>query len=769
MIGQRIRVRGIVQGVGFRPTVWRLARDEQLVGEVWNYGEGVEIHAWGSASSLERFVQRLRDEPPPLAEISEILVDSLDAAISAPADFRIVDSRSGETHTDIAADAATCPACLREILNPADRRYRYPFTNCTHCGPRLSINREIPYDRVNTSMAPFTMCPTCQGEYDDPADRRFHAQPNACPECGPRLWLEDSQGTRLEPQEDEDAVTLTARLLSEGKIVAIKGLGGFHLACDAGNHEAVETLRQRKQRYHKPFALMARDVEMIRSYAEVDEREAELLTATAAPIVVVSQAGEALPEALAPGQQSLGFMLPYTPLHHLLMQEMSCPIVLTSGNRSHEPQVIDNEEARQQLGQIADYFMLHDRAIVNRLDDSVVRIADEEPRLLRRARGYAPQPIRLHDEFAHKKSILAMGAELKSTFCLLREGKAILSQHIGDLEDVRTHQSYRDNLQLYRQLFDFKPDVIAVDAHPNYLSSQLGQAMAAEEGISLVTAQHHHAHVAACMAEHGVTPHEGKVLGIAMDGLGYGENGELWGGEFLLADYAGYERIAHLESVAMLGGSQAMYEPWRNTYAHLANALGWETVASRYSGLEIVDFLQRKPLATLDTMIARGLNSPRASSAGRLFDAVAAALGLCREQAGYEGQAAIELEAIAAPEMAATGPDYPIRFIDAEIQWAPLWRALLDDLQSGVAPATIAARFHHSVARAVCETAIHLCSVHHINTVVLSGGVFQNRLLLEGCAGRLRDVGLRVLSPRQTPANDGGLALGQAVVALYNS
>ncbi len=769
MVGQRIRILGIVQGVGFRPTVWRLAREEKVVGEVWNDGKGVMIHAWGETLCLERFVERLRNEPPPLALIEAFDVTRLDASHQAPDDFRIVQSQAGEARTGVAADAATCPECLAEIRDPDNRRYRYPFTNCTHCGPRLSIIRKIPYDRANTSMAPFVMCLACQAEYDEPSDRRFHAQPNACPECGPQLWLEGRDGVRIEPNRGEDIVATAARLLHEGRILAIKGIGGIHLACDAGNSEAVEALRQRKQRYHKPFALMARDVAMVRRYAVVTEADSQQLESTAAPIVVVKREGEGLPAELAPGQNTLGFMLPYTPLHHLLLRELSRPIVFTSGNRSHEPQVIDNEEAREQLCEIADYLLLHDRDIVNRLDDSVIRIADNKPRLLRRARGYAPQPILLPQCFEEAKNILALGAELKNTFCLLKQGKAILSQHIGDLEDARTHESFRHNIELYRQLFDFTPSIIAVDAHPNYLSTQLGQAIAAEENIPLISVQHHHAHIAACMAEHEMTPGDGKVLGVALDGLGYGENGELWGGEFLLADYRGFERLAHFQPVAMPGGGQAMYEPWRNTFAHLSSALGWEQVAANYADLELIHFLNNKPLPTLQAMIERGLNSPKASSAGRLFDAVAATLGLCRARAGYEGQAAIELEALAANHFQAQSEfAYGYELQGKCVSWAPLWSSLLKDLSAKVAPGIVAARFHHCVASAVAETAVELCSRYGVETVVLSGGVFQNRLMLERCGELLRRQGLRLLSPIAIPANDGGLSLGQAVIACVS-
>jgi len=767
--GECIRVSGIVQGVGFRPTVWRLARECGLVGRVWNDAEGVSIHAWGPPESLENLVQRLQTEQPPLSRIERIVRTALGDVEEVPGEFRIVASREGEIRTGVAADAATCPECLAEVLDPANRRYRYPFTNCTHCGPRLSIVRAIPYDRANTSMAVFPMCPRCRAEYEDPADRRFHAQPNACGDCGPRVWLVAADGKALPPDEGCDAIETAARLIREGGILAIKGIGGIHLACDAGNDTAVDRLRARKHRYHKALALMARDIEMVARYAQVSEQEATLLHDRAAPIVVLNAAGESLANGVAPGQNTLGFMLPYTPLHHLLMQDMTRPLVLTSGNRSDEPQTIDNADARRRLERIADYYLLHDRDIVNRLDDSVLRVADGQPRFLRRARGYAPQPILLPAEFAGAGPLLAMGGELKNTFCLLKAGRAILSQHIGDLEDAMTFRNYLHNLELYRGLFDHRPACIAVDKHPDYFSTRLGWELAQADGVQLVEVQHHHAHVAACLAEHTVPLDTDPVLGVVLDGLGFGEDGTFWGGEFLRADYSGFRRLARFRPIPMPGGAQAMREPWRNTWAHLNTAFGWEQVRDRYPDLDIVRSLETKPLKGLQTMAGKGLNSPMASSCGRLFDAVAAALGVCRERVSHEGQAAMELESLAAPEFhREAGNGYSHELREGEIgtlEWRRLWDGLLEDLHRGVAPATIAARFHQGLALAVAETAVALCQESGLDTVVLGGGVFQNRLLLEGVVGALRRADVRVLSPEKVPANDGGLALGQAAIA----
>ncbi len=759
--GERIRVRGIVQGVGFRPTAWRLAKAQGLTGRVWNDAGGVVVEVWGEPAVCDRFVHALKQDAPPLAVIEAVERTPLVHG-APPDDFQIVVSHDGEMHTGVAPDAATCKACLREVLDPADRRYRYPFTNCTHCGPRLSIVRRIPYDRANTSMAAFPMCPACRSEYDDPADRRFHAQPNACSACGPRVWLEDAAGT-VAPTED--AIAAAARLLCEGRIVAIKGIGGIHLACDAADAEGVRRLRIRKQRSRKAFALMARDLHQIQRHARLDDGARAVLSSSAAPIVILPKAGIPLAEGVAPGQDTLGFMLPYTPLHHVLMQHMQRPIVLTSGNLSDAPQCIGNDEARARLHGVADHFLLHDREIATRLDDSVVRIMDGAPRMLRRARGHAPRPIPLPAAFRNAPRILAMGGELKSTFCLLRDGQAILSQHLGDLEEAATLREYRRMIQHYRRLFDFDPERIVVDRHPGYLSTQVGRALADELGIPLVEAQHHHAHIAACMAEAGIRPEDAPVLGVALDGLGYGGDGTLWGGEFLLADYRRYRRLAHFQPVPMPGGAKAIHEPWRNTFAHLATVLEWDTVRARYGGLELIRFLEDRPLDTLIRMMERGVNSPLASSAGRLFDAVAAALGVCRERATYEGEAAIQLEALSAPHVddpAAAG--YPVQLRARQLDVAPLWQALLNDLEQGADPGLIGARVHNGVATAIAATADALCREHGLDTVALGGGVFQNRLLLEGVGGRLRQGGRRVLAPRQAPANDGGLSLGQVAV-----
>ncbi|MGA9378834.1 MAG: carbamoyltransferase HypF, partial [Phormidium sp.] len=554
-IAEEIRVRGTVQGVGFRPTVYRLAKLCNLRGEVCNDGEGVLIRVVGTAEAVETFIDRLQEECPPLAKIEAIARSPLPQPPDYT-DFTITQSISNKVKTSITPDAATCPQCKAEIFDPFSRWYRYPFTNCTHCGPRLSIVRAIPYDRRNTSMANFNMCADCAKEYADVTNRRFHAQPVACHFCGPKAWLERADGKPIVSDmfsmlDDVDAV---CTLLQRGEIVAIKGIGGIHLACDATNETAVQKLRERKHRYHKAFALMARNLEIIEKYCVINELERELLESAVAPILLLKlkdnqeEISKPIAASVAPNIKSLGFMLPYTPLHHLILRRMERPIVLTSGNISDEPQCITNEVAKDKLSKIADYFLLHNRDIVNRVDDSVVKVVGNRPQILRRARGYAPAPIRLPSGFEQASPILAMGGELKNTFCLLREGEAIVSQHLGDLENVAALTAYRETLELYLHLFEHKPEAIALDLHPEYLSTKLGK----ELGINPVySIQHHHAHIAACMAENGISLETKPILGIALDGLGYGEDGTLWGGEFLLADYRSYERLASFKPIAM--------------------------------------------------------------------------------------------------------------------------------------------------------------------------------------------------------------------------
>jgi len=784
MAAEEIRVRGTVQGVGFRPFIYHLAKVCGLRGEVCNDGEGVVIRASGADKSIEEFIVRLRQECPPLARINEIQRQPYKGEFFF-ADFVISDSVSSAIKTEISPDAATCVRCLEEIFDPCSRFYRYPFTNCTHCGPRLSIIRALPYDRSFTSMAAFAMCTECAKEYNDVENRRFHAQPIACHSCGPKATLERSDrkpvtASMFSMLDDIDAV---CTLLQKGEIVAIKGIGGIHLACDATNETAVQKLRQRKQRYRKPFALMARDIQIIARYCILDEKETELLQSPAAPIVLLkvkkTAAGEKEPGILspsvAPGYNTLGFMLPYMPLHHLILKRMDRPIVLTSGNLADEPQCIDNEEARKKLGKIADYFLLHDRQIVNRVDDSVVRVIGDRVQTIRRARGYAPAPINLPLGFCNSPSVLAMGGELKNTFCLLRDGQAILSQHLGDLENATAFAAYQETLNLYLNLFEHKPQAIASDRHPEYLSTKLGKQLAATNQIPFFSIQHHHAHIAACMAENGIPLDSPPVLGIALDGLGYGEDGTFWGGEFLLVNYHDFQRLATFKPVPMLGGKQAIKQPWRNTYSQLISGFDWQDLKNKYGELEIIQFLEGKPLSLLNQLISQGINSPLTSAVGRLFDAVAAAIGVCREECSYEGQPAIEMEALVDSKswnnhQETQNYSFHVSLSDNiyYLDSYPMWQALLRDLQQGFSSAAIAAKFHQSLAENIVKMVNIICRHYPLNKIVLTGGVFQNSILLEQLKNYLQALNFHVLTPSLIPCNDGGLSLGQAVIAAAN-
>ncbi len=777
MSAWQIRVRGLVQGVGFRPHVWHVAQAEGITGTVCNDNNGVLIEAWGTHPQFTTFVTRLQAELPPLARIDQLehQLMSNETSAAPPHDFRIIRSHGGEVHTGIVPDAHLCAACNAEVFDPNNRRYRYPFTNCTHCGPRLSIVQGIPYDRANTSMAAFALCPACEKEYRNPADRRFHAQPNACPVCGPQYWLESNDGESIPTTAPaRDCLDTATLLLRQGKILAVMGLGGVHLVCDATNAAAIDVLRQRKRRYQKPLALMARDLVVVRRYCHVNDAEAALLHSTAAPIVLLAShtAGEthALPPQIGMAQgKQLGFMLPYTPLHALLLETWDTPLVMTSANLSEEPQCITLAETRERLRDIADYFLLHNRPIVNRVDDSVARVIGGKPRLLRRARGYSPAPLALPSSFHAAPPLLAMGGELKNTFALLRDGQVTLSQHLGDLEDARTWREYTRTLQLYRELFAHTPQAIVVDKHPAYRSTQGGQQLARELAVPLIEVQHHHAHLAACLAENGWELHDGKVLGIVLDGLGYGDDGTLWGGELLLADYVSAERVGHFKPVAMPGGTQAILQPWRNLWAQLHSA-GWDALATQFGELDVWQFLQQQPLATLQTMLQKGLNSPLSSSCGRLFDAVAAALDCSRASIQHEGQAAIELEAITPACLLHLVPPYPFAVQTnpaglLEIDPAPMWWALLHDLQSGYDRATVAAHFHQGLLQVLVDSCALLAAQHALKTVVLSGGVLQNVLLFTHLQARLQARGLTVLTHSQVPTNDGGLSLGQAAIA----
>jgi hydrogenase maturation protein HypF len=816
-----IRVRGLVQGVGFRPTMWRLAQRHGLRGWVANDGDGVRMHVCGPAAAVEGFVLDLPGESPPLARIDQI---DREPAPPLPQDagFHIAESAATAIRTGVAPDAATCAECVQEIFDPFARRYRYPFTNCTHCGPRLSIIRRIPYDRAHTSMAEFAMCAACAAEYHDPANRRFHAQPIACHVCGPTLTLRraDGRAMTLEAFSALDAADAACTLLQRGYILAIQGLGGYQLACDATQPETVARMRHRKRRERKPFALMARDVAVIRRHARVTAEEAALLATPAAPIVLLARADlgapsmaagstrsqlprdhDAVAEGVAPALDRLGFMLPNTPLHHLMLKRMQRPIVLTSGNSSDEPQAIEAADARRRLGHIAEYFLEHDRPIERRVDDSVARIVGGRPRLLRRARGYAPASIPLPPGFEAAPRVLGFGGELKNTFCIMRDGAAVMSPHLGDLQDALTRADHHKALADFRGFFDFAPQALACDLHPDYSSSQQARAEAAERALPLLACQHHHAHIAACLIDNEVPLDAPPVIGVALDGIGYGDDGTLWGGEFLLADYGGYRRLGTFKPVALLGGEAAVREPWRNTYAHIMAQMGWASFAMNYADLELYRFLERQPRALFDGMLARRVNAPLASSCGRLFDAAAAAMGLARERAWYEGQGAVEMEA-AVDFDCLYGEDerldypFPIPRLGGLPYIEPLgmWAALFGDLILETPIGVMAARFHRGLANTLVRMIEKLSeqvtgseahapraeapSLHpgtpattaprggaRRPAVALSGGVFQNRILFERVSSGLAARGYSVLSHSRVPCNDGGLALGQAAIA----
>ena len=734
MAALRIRVRGQVQGVGFRPFIWQLARSHGITGEVLNDPEGVLIHATGPA--LDAFLHDIRAKAPPLARIDA--VETAPHSFATPPDgFTIAPSQGSGAETRVTPDAATCPACAAEIRD-GGRRHGYAFTNCTHCGPRFTILQGLPYDRARTTMAPFPLCPDCRAEYEDPADRRFHAQPVACPACGPRLWLEaDGREPATDPLPD------AAARLRAGQTIAVKGLGGFHLACDAANPAALHTLRQRKRRPSKPFAIMA-TLPMAETLCHLTDADRALLSDPAAP-VILAPSRRTLPDAVAPGIDTLGIMLPYTPLHHLLLDAFGGPLVMTSGNLSGEPQVIGNHEAREKLSPFADAFLMHDRDIARRLDDSVERAAP--PMVLRRARGRVPGTLPLPPGFPDRQ-VLATGGQMKGAIALTKGGQVLLGHHLGDLDDALCAAEFDKAVTDYRALFDARPVAIAHDLHPAYRATIAAQDMARRDGLALCPVQHHHAHLAACLAEN-LWPLDGPpVAGIILDGTGLGEDGTVWGGELLLGSYAAFTRAAHLRPAPLAGGDRAAREPWRNALARLDQA-GLPHLADR--------LFPDAPRAAIRSAIAAGMNAPLSSSAGRLYDAVAACLTICPMAQSYEGEAAMRLDALSAPD------ERPYPFGPA-LDPAPMFTALADDMAKDTPPARIAARFQLGLAEAFAAEARTLIHQGKAQAVALSGGCFQNATLQQAVIDRL--PGIRVLTHRSTPANDGGLALGQAVVAL---
>ncbi len=781
MEARRIRISGTVQGVGFRPFVYNLAARLGIRGWVCNTSGSVEITAEGDAAELDQFTAALRAEAPPLAHIDSLEWETLPAAGYSAFEIRASVPRPGDFQP-VTPDIAICGDCARELLDPDDRRYLYPFINCTNCGPRLTIIRDVPYDRPRTSMAPFAMCPECKTEYENPNDRRFDAQPVACQACGPRVWMVGAQRAVPLPERAQHAVPLqnrspyepilTARcLLREGRILAIRGMGGFHLACDAVNAEAVRELRRRKHRSAKPFAVMVRDLDAAESYCEMDDIERALLAGREKPIVILRRRATCpIAEEVAPANGTLGVMLPYSPLHLLLLHQgdpildqESAPaaLVMTSGNLSEEPIAIGNDEALARLGPLADAFLLHDREIIQRCDDSVVRVFPMGTRAihgsplqtqpLRRSRGYAPAPISLPRDVP---PILAVGGELKNAFCLARGRYAFLSPHIGDMENAETLAAFEEAVERYQRLFHTEPKIIAHDLHPGYLGTRWACDHAG--GRKLVAVQHHHAHAAACMADNGLAGDQ-PVIALAFDGTGYGADGAIWGAEILAADYRRYERVLHLEYLPLPGGDAATRNPWRIAVG-FASALGLPV-----DDLPFLRGVSARQVQIVRTQVGRRLNTPPVSSLGRLFDCVAALSGVCTE-VDYEAQGAIELEELARSRMDEKG-EYPFQIDGENIRLRDLLDAVIHDVRGGESAPRIGARFHNTVRSIAVRAAESVRAGRGIHEVVLSGGVWQNALLLELATGSLREAGFEVYTHHRVPTNDGGLALGQAVIA----
>ncbi len=753
----KISVRGVVQGVGFRPFVYRLAQEYNLKGWVRNTSGNVEIEVEGDGESLEKFLSDLEAKAPPMARLEKVEVAFHSA--KGYTDFKIYRSLSQKgKYQLVSPDIATCEDCKQEVFSPADRRFRYPFTNCTNCGPRFTIIEDIPYDRPLTTMREFKMCPECQQEYDNPLDRRFHAQPNACPKCGPSLELVDSDGGSI---ECHDVIKEASALLKAGKVLALRGLGGFQLACDATSEEAVHLLRARKKRPTKPLAVMAATLADVDKHCLVSDEERKLLQSPQCPIVLMrwKHSSSDIFPAVAPKLKYLGVMLPYTPLHHLLLREAGLPLVMTSGNLSEEPIAKDNDEALRRLRGIADYFLFHNRDIYARYDDSVYLVEDE-PRAIRRARGYAPYPILLPIE---SKQILACGAEENNTFCLTKDEHAFISQHIGDVENEETLEHFENTIGFYKRLFRVEPEVIAYDMHPEYLSTKYALRVGQELGLKMVPVQHHHAHIVSCLVENRV---KGPVIGVAFDGTGYGADGTIWGGELLLADWRSFQRVGRLEYVPLPGGAVAIKKPYRMALSYLYTLLGEDL------SLEGLPLSKLNPgeVDIVKQQIKRGINSPLTSSAGRLFDGISALAGV-RGEIDYEAQAAIELEMLA-PDESGEERAYPFSIVEEQgikvVKLGELISTVVQDIRDRIPAPVISVKFHRTMAQIVVEMCKAIARESGINEVALSGGVFQNRLLLKLAVSALHKEGFTVLTHRLVPCNDGGVSLGQAMVANFS-
>jgi hydrogenase maturation protein HypF len=756
-VRRQIEVSGIVQGVGFRPYIYRLATGRNLKGTIRNTSAGVTIEIQGPAETVEDFIARLPAEAPPLARITNLTIHEV--ACNGDRDFRIIHSHEGEEiRTLISPDVAICADCLREMFDAKDRRYRYPFINCTNCGPRFTIIRDIPYDRPSTSMAAFPMCAACLAEYENPLNRRFHAQPNACWECGPRVELWDQSGRKI---DCSDPVVEAASALRSGLVVAVKGLGGFHLAVDATNPAAVALLRQRKRRVEKPFAVMVPDLRAAGEICELEDAARMVLESIQRPIVLLPRKSPSrISDEVAPFNRYLGIFLPYTPLHYLLLADGGFrALVMTSGNLSEEPIAIDNREAADRLRGLADCFLVHNRDILLRCDDSVVRVAGGVTRHLRRSRGFVPVPVFLKDDQTRKDgpSVLAVGGELKNTICLTKGTHAFLSQHVGDLENVESYSFFHEAIDHLERILEIRPQIIAYDLHPDYFSTRWALE---QSGVELVGVQHHHAHIASCMAENHL---DGRVIGFALDGTGYGTDGKIWGGEVLLAGYEDFERAAHFEYVPLPGGAAAIREPWRMAVSYLAQHFGREFLNV---DIPFVRQLDRRKVEFLLGMMEQEVNSPLTSSCGRLFDAVAALAGI-RQQVNYEAQAAIELEM--AMTVSEQDRAYPMRLLPDGEHWIistrPLFEALLDDLGRGLPVGAISRRFHNGLVECFVDLATLLREKTAMDRVCLSGGTFHNIYFSQRLEARLFEAGFQVFTQKEVPSGDGGLSLGQALVA----
>ncbi len=754
-IRERIIIKGIVQGVGFRPFIHKLVKNYNLSGWVLNSNQGVEIEIEGEEEELNNFVANVKEKVPPLARIEEIEVYQL--PLVGYKEFSIKKSEIKEENSFVlvSPDISICKDCRQELFDPHNKRFKYAFINCTNCGPRFTIIKDIPYDREKTTMSVFKMCPRCQREYDDLEDRRYHAQPNACVDCGPEVFLYQ----RKRKLAVIDPITEAIRLLKNGKIGAIKGLGGFHLACDATNSKAVLRLRHLKNRKDKPFALMSLNIEKINQYCEMGEEEREWLEDRARPIVLLKKKKNGLISSfVAMNNEYLGVMLPYTPLHYLLLKDNFLALIMTSGNFCDEPIIIDNQEALKKLDKVVDFFLLYNREIFNRCDDSIIKIINKHGVFFRRARGYVPHPIILDFKL---KEVLALGGELKNTICFSKGKYVFPSQYLGDLKNLETFNSFQESIDNLGKIFKTNPQIIACDLHPNYLSTKYAEEIGVKKGIKIVRVQHHHAHIASCMAEKNIRD---KVIGVAYDGTGYGDDGNIWGGEFLLCDLKKYSRLGHLKYYALPGGDKAIEQPWRMTYSYLYSIYGPGAKKIK------IDFNYRRDnnkLSIIEKMIDQKINSPLTSSCGRLFDAVSSLIGV-RDEINYEGQAAMEMESLYVSEIKERyGFDIYKENGEFIIDPEKIFKEIISDLKKGMNKGIIASKFHNTVA----DFTVNLCGKirenTNLNKVALSGGVFQNCYLTEIIISLLEKDDFQVYIQRKVPPNDGGISLGQAVVAGY--